>query len=55
MEEQNNNKPKPRNIFEQMAYALETINDNITDLYALTREIHEVIYNIKPKDGGLQE
>lgn len=49
---------RPRNIFEQMAFALETINDNITDLYKLTAEIHTALYNVgindtsEPNDHG---
>lgn len=48
---------RPRNIFEQMAYALETINDNITDLYKLTAEVHAALYSVggnitEPNDHG---
>ena len=61
MSEQTNAKQqqrRPRNIFEQMAFALETINDNITDLYKLTVEIHSALYNLggndksEPNDHG---
>lgn len=46
----NKQQRRPRNIFEQMACALETINDNITDLYKLTVEIHTALYNVGVND-----
>lgn len=34
----------PKNIFEQMALGLKTVNDNIVDLYAMVQEIHSALY-----------
>lgn len=39
-----NNQPKPRNIFEQIALGLETVNDNIVDLYRMVQDIHNALY-----------
>ena len=38
--EQQNNTPKYRNIFEQIVYGLQTVNDNILDLYKMLNDIH---------------
>lgn len=35
---------KPKNIFEQIALGLKTVNDNIVDLYAMVNEIHSALY-----------
>ena len=35
---------KPKNIFEQIALGLKTVNDNIVDLYAMVQEIHSALY-----------
>lgn len=49
MEEQMNQSPQrqPRNIFEQLALGLQTVNDNIVDLYKMVSEIHSALYNIE--------
>lgn len=49
MEEQMNQSPQrqPRNIFEQLAFGLQTVNDNIVDLYKMVSEIHSALYNIE--------
>lgn len=45
---------KPKNIFEQIALGLQTINDNIVDLYKMVEEIHNTVYNtsITPQSSG---
>ena len=34
---------QPKNIFEQILYGMQTINDNIFDLYKMVEEIRETI------------
>ena len=41
---------KPRNVFEQLAFALETVNNNIIDLYNMVREIHDDLYAIRSSE-----
>lgn len=41
------NQRQPRNIFEQLAFGLQTVNENILDLYRMVEEIHSALY---PKD-----
>lgn len=48
MEQGNNGGQRvPRNIFEQLAFGLQTVNENIVDLYRMVEEIHTALY---PKD-----
>ena len=49
MEGQINQTPQrqPRTIFEQLAFGLQTVNDNIVDLYKMVSEIHSALYNIE--------
>lgn len=49
---------KPRNIFEQIALGLNTVNDNIVDLYRMVDEIHGVLFppeNPEPNVSGTGE
>lgn len=49
------NTPKPRNIFEQLALGLQTVNDNIVDLYALVKDIHSALYPLsEPNATGAE-
>ena len=41
---------QPKNIFEQILYAMQTINDNIFDLYKRVEEIRESIKAIDNKE-----
>jgi hypothetical protein len=43
--------PKPKTIFEQIALGLQTVNDNILDLYAMVQDIHNALYP-EPKATG---
>lgn len=49
---------QPRNIFEQLAFGLQTVNDNIVDLYRMVGEIHSALYPVdinntaEPTDSG---
>ena len=39
---------QPKNIFEQLAFGLQTVNDNVVDLFKSVEDIHQkvdVIYN----------
>jgi hypothetical protein len=38
------NTTKPKTIFEQIALGLQTVNDNIVDLYAMVQDIHNALY-----------
>ena len=40
---------QPKNIFEQILYGMQTINDNIFDLYKMVEEIRESIKAIDNK------
>ena len=42
-----NQSRQPKTIFEQLAFGLQTINDNIVDLYKMVNEIHGALYNIE--------
>ncbi len=44
--------PKPKTIFEQIALGLQTVNDNILDLYAMVQDIHNALYPTEPKATG---
>lgn len=44
--------PKPKTIFEQIALGLQTVNDNILDLYAMVQDIHSALYPTEPKATG---
>lgn len=47
---------KPRNIFEQIALGMKTVNDNIVDLYNMVQEIHTALYPIsEPNATGAEE
>ena len=35
---------QPKNIFEQLAFGLQTVNDNIIDLYKMVSAIHKALY-----------
>ena len=39
---------QPRTIFEQLALGLQTVNDNIVDLYKMVGEIHAALYPAQP-------
>ena len=41
---------QPKNIFEQILYGMQTINDNIFDLYKMVEEIREPIKAIDNKE-----
>lgn len=41
---------QPKNIFEQILYGMQTINDNIFDLYKMVEEIRESIRAIDNKE-----
>lgn len=47
---------QPKNIFEQLAFGLQTVNDNIIDLYKMVSEIHKALYpedfNTEKKEGS---
>lgn len=44
---------KPRNIFEQIALGIKTVNDNIVDLYTMVQDIHSALYPpTEPKATG---
>ena len=49
---------QPRNIFEQLVFGLQTVNDNIVDLYRMVGEIHSALYPVdinstaEPTDSG---
>ena len=48
--------PKPRNIFEQIALGLQTVNDNIVDLFVLVQDIHSALYpTSEPNATGAEE
>lgn len=52
----NETTPKPRNIFEQIALGLETVNNNIVDLYAMVQDIHSALYpTSEPNAAGAEE
>ena len=52
----NETTPKPRNIFEQIALGLQTVNDNIVDLYAMVQDIHSALYpTSEPNATGAEE
>jgi hypothetical protein len=44
--------PKPKTIFEQIALGLQTVNDNILDLYAMVQDMHDALYPTEPKATG---
>lgn len=46
--------PKPKTIFEQIALGLQTVNDNILDLYAMVQDIHNALYPTEPKATGTE-
>ncbi len=50
--EQQNNTPKYRNIFEQIVYGLQTVNDNILDLYKMLNDIHQALQLNEPINPG---
>lgn len=39
-----NQRPQPRNIFEQIAQGLEVTNQNVVELYKMVGEIHAALY-----------
>lgn len=41
---ENKQPQQPRTIFEQLAFGLQTVNDNIIDLYKKVDEIHAALY-----------
>ena len=45
---------QPRNILEQIARGLQTVNDNIVDLFKMVEEIHTCVYttDIPPTSSG---
>lgn len=45
---------QPRNILEQIAMGLQTVNDNIVDLFKMVEEIHACVYttDIPPTSSG---
>ena len=47
---------QPKNIFEQLAFGLQTVNENIVDLYKMVSEIHKALYpedfNNNNKEGS---
>ena len=44
-----NKQPQPpRNIFEQLAFGLQTVNDNIIDLYKMVGDIHAALFPPQP-------
>ena len=45
---------QPRNILEQIAMGLKTVNDNIVDLFKMVEEIHTCVYttDIPPTSSG---
>lgn len=45
-----NQSVQPKNIFEQILYGMQTINDNIFDLYKMVEEIRESIKAIDNKE-----
>jgi hypothetical protein len=48
-----NTHPQPRNIMEQIAYGLQTVNDNIVDLYRMVEELHNVFQTMpEPNASG---
>lgn len=52
----NETTPKPRNIFEQIALGLQTVNDNIVDLFAMVQDIHSALYpTSEPNATGAEE
>lgn len=46
--------PKPKTIFEQIALGLQTVNDNIVDLYAMVQDIHNALYPTEPNATGTE-
>lgn len=50
--EQQNNTPKYRNIFEQIVYGLQTVNDNILDLFKMLNDIHQALQLNEPINPG---
>lgn len=50
--EQQNNTPKYRNIFEQIVYGLQTVNDNILDIYKMLNDIHQALQLNEPINPG---
>ena len=46
------NTTKPKTIFEQIALGLQTVNDNIVDLYAMVQDIHNALYPTEPNATG---
>ena len=42
---ENKQPQQPRNIFEQLAFGLQTVNDNIIDLYKKVDEIHAALFS----------
>lgn len=48
------NAPQPRNIFEQLAWGLQTVNDNIVDLYKMVSEIHDALKITEPTNLGTE-
>lgn len=39
-----NQPQQPRNIFEQLAFGLQTVNENVIDLYKKVDEIHAALF-----------
>lgn len=45
-----NQRPAPRNIFEQIAQGLEVTNQNVVALYKMVAEIHAALYPPQVKE-----
>jgi tetrahydromethanopterin S-methyltransferase subunit B len=48
------NTTKPKTIFEHIALGLQTVNDNIVDLYAMVQDIHNALYPTEPNATGTE-
>lgn len=57
MATENTQPRQPKSIFEQLAFGLQTVNENIVDLYKLVGEIHTALFaNIsEPNANGTEE
>lgn len=48
--------PQPRNIMEQIAIGLQTVNDNIVDMFNLVKELHDAFYSVpEPNTSGAEK
>lgn len=52
---EHNSTPQYKNVFEQIVYGLQTVNDNILDIYKMLNEIHEALQPNAPITPGASD